>query len=192
MASLRPQANTGEAVAPVIVAFVCANCARAGQTPTSGKRYRPRAPSFVWPTTVHAHEVVVPCAGRLQPEHVLKVFESGADAVCIVACEEDNCHHLAGSKRCAKRAAYVDDLLTQVGLGKNRVMLFHLPGSARQDMALGLGQSIKEDPRMDEKIGSVRDEVVVRLRALRINPLHRPTLPEDMLYEVDDHDESNE
>jgi hypothetical protein len=45
---------------------------------------------------------------------------------------------------------------------------------------------------MDERIAKVRDEVVVRLRALSINPLHQPTLPEDALYEVDDHDESDE
>jgi coenzyme F420-reducing hydrogenase delta subunit len=192
MASLRPQANVGGPVPPVIVAFVCANCARPGLVPTSGKRYRPRAPSFVWPTTVHAHEVVVPCSGRLQPEHVLKVFEAGADAVCVIACEQDNCHYLEGSKRCRRRLDYTDRLLRQAGVGRNRLMLFHLPGSAAQDMALGSGQPVQPDPRIDDKIAAIRDEVVVRLRALPVNPLHRPALPEDALYEVDDYDESDD
>ena len=88
-----------------VTIFVCANCARAGQAPTSAGRPRPAVPDFGWPWPVR--EILVPCTGRLQPEHVLKAFESGSGVVSIVACEEDNCHYLEGSKRCARRADYL-------------------------------------------------------------------------------------
>jgi len=69
----------------VIVVFVCENGSRTGRMPTSGKRFRPETSDFGWPFPVQ--EVVVPCAGRLQPEHLLKAFEGGADAVAVVCCE---------------------------------------------------------------------------------------------------------
>jgi F420-non-reducing hydrogenase iron-sulfur subunit len=195
MASSQLQPIPGEARASsarMIVVFVCANCARSGQMPTSGKRYRPRAPKFQWPASVRALEVVVPCAGRLQPEHVLKVFEAGGDAVCVVACEEINCHYTDGSRRCKRRLDFVKDLLAQSGMGDNRLMLFHLPGSAAQDMALGAGEPGPEGGPFEQKITAIRDEVIVRLRMVQRSPLHQQTMPEEALYEVDDRDDSDE
>jgi F420-non-reducing hydrogenase iron-sulfur subunit len=87
--------------AEAVTAFVCSNCARPGLAPTSAGRPRPSVPNFQWPFPVR--EVLVSCTGRLQPEHVLKAFESGANLVCAVACQEDNCHYLEGSTRCARR-----------------------------------------------------------------------------------------
>ena len=139
MATVQPDAGRALANPPVIVVFICENSARAGRTPTSGKRFRPETPDFGWPFPVQ--QVVVPCAGRLQPEHFLKAFEGGADAVGVVCCEEGNCHHHEGNKRCRRRIEAVSSLLGEVGLGKELLMLFHLPGSAVQDMALGAGAS---------------------------------------------------
>jgi F420-non-reducing hydrogenase iron-sulfur subunit len=195
MPSLLPQLIPGEARASsarVIVVFVCANCARSARMPTSGKRYRPRAPKFQWPASVRALEIVVPCAGRLQPEHLLKVFEAGGDAVCVVACEETNCHYGDGTKRCRRRLDFVDDLLGQADMGKNRLMLFSLPGSSAEDMALGAGQSVPTAAPLEQAITAIRDEVIVRLRAIPRSPLHQQDMPEDALYEVDDQDESDE
>jgi coenzyme F420-reducing hydrogenase delta subunit len=195
MASSQLQPIPGEgraSSARVIVVFVCANCARPGQMPTSGKRSRPRAPKFQWPASVRALEVVVPCAGRLQPEHLLKVFEAGGDAVCVVACEENNCHCGDGSRRCMRRLEFVKHLLAEAGMGKNRLMLFHLPGSAAQDMALGDGQTVPDAAPLEQNITAIRDEVIVRLRMVQRSPLHQQTMPEDALYEVDDQDESDE
>lgn len=86
---------------------------------------------------VQVHEIAVPCTGRLQPEHLLKAFEAGSDAVCVLACAEDNCHYLEGSRRASRRAEYVRGLLDEIGLGRERLMVFHLPGSAREAMMVG-------------------------------------------------------
>jgi len=183
--------TTTATTAHVVTVFVCTNCARGGAAPTSASRRRPSPPRFDWPFS--AYEVVVPCAGRLQPEHVLKVFEAGAEAVCVIACEETNCHYLEGSRRCRRRVEYLGQLLDQVGLGAERLMLFHLPGSATQDMALGLSAAERApEPRLEEQVAEVRRAVVTRLAALRQNPLHQATLPEKTVGELDDDDASQD
>jgi F420-non-reducing hydrogenase iron-sulfur subunit len=152
-----------------ITVFMCANCARPGQALTSGGRPRPSVPNFSWPLPVR--EVLLPCMGRLQPEHVLRAFESGADIVCGVACERDNCHYLEGSKRCARRVDYIRSILDEVGLGGERLMLFSLPGTAAEDMALSAGTpaSALDSEALDARVAGIRDQV---LQALYLSPLH--------------------
>jgi coenzyme F420-reducing hydrogenase delta subunit len=178
----------------VATVFVCANCARPGQKPDSGGRPRPVVPDFRWPVPVA--EVLVSCTGRIQPEHILKAFENGARLVAAVACEDDNCHFLEGSKRCARRVDYLRGILDDIGLGGERLMLLHLPGTAAEDTILGCGGSVActidtEDPR----VIAVRDAIVAALDALVPNPLEASPLDEeaeDAYLEVDDSDESNE
>ena len=176
----------------MIVVFVCENSARAGRMPTSGKRYRPDTPNFGWPFPVQ--ELVVPCAGRLQPEHLLKAFEGGADAVAVVCCEEGNCHHHEGNKRCRRRIEAVSSLLGEVGLGKERLMLFHLPGSAVQDMALGAGESAPAsvDATLKQEVAAVREQFVAGVAALAPSPLRTTGLSEDVPYQLESEDDSNE
>ncbi|MGA2501350.1 MAG: hydrogenase iron-sulfur subunit, partial [Tepidisphaeraceae bacterium] len=97
-----------------VTVFICSNCARAGVEACARFR-RPVTPAFPWPTAVD--EVIVPCAGRLQPEHLLRIFEAGTDLLCVVACEEDNCHNLEGSCRATRRVRYVQGMLDEIGLG---------------------------------------------------------------------------
>ena len=180
----------------VVVAFICENCARPGLVPSSGIRRRPTTPDFNWPFPVG--EVVVPCAGRLQPEHFLKAFEDGADAIGVICCEDGNCHHLEGNRRCSRRLDYVSGLIEQVGLGANRLMIFHLPGSAAEDMALGVdaGASLTAMPVLDatvtRKIAEVREQFIARLASITRNPLCKGALPDESPYEVDSEDESDE
>jgi F420-non-reducing hydrogenase iron-sulfur subunit len=180
------------AAASVIVVFVCENSARAGRMPTSGKRFRPETPNFGWPFPVQ--EVVVPCAGRLQPEHLLKAFEGGADAVAVVCCEEGNCHHHEGNKRCRRRIEAVSSMLEEVGLGKGRLMLFHLPGSAVEDMAIGAGATVPATATqpLGQKVAAVRDQFVARVSTLAANPLHSTGMSEDVPYQLESEDDSNE
>jgi coenzyme F420-reducing hydrogenase delta subunit len=164
-------AETSKETSIAVTAFICVNCARPGQTPDSAGRPRPTVPQFAWPFPVR--EVLVPCTGRLQPEHLLKAFETGSDLVCAVACSEDNCHYVEGSKRCARRVDYLRGVLDEVGLGSERLLLCHLPGTAAQDMALGAG-----DPKgcttapADSLVEAVRDQVSRALEGLSPNPLH--------------------
>jgi len=191
MATVPPGASRAKTAASIVVVFVCENSARAGRVPTSGKRRRPETPDFGWPFPVQ--EVVVPCAGRLQPEHFLKTFEGGADAVAVVCCEEGNCHHQEGSKRCRRRIEAVSSLLAEIGLGKERLMLFALPGSAAQDMALGVGVAAlaAADQELSQKVAGVRDEFVARVATLAPTPLRAAGLSEDVPYQLENEDDSD-
>lgn len=154
-----------------VTIFLCANCARPAGAPTSAGRGRPVTPDFGWPWPVR--EILVPCTGRLQPEHVLKAFESGADLVCAVGCREDNCHYLEGSKRCARRVDYLRSVLRDIGLSGERLMFFTLPGTAAEDMALAAGRPARTCIDLDAQLAAVRDRVMRALEDLPPNPLHR-------------------
>jgi hypothetical protein len=119
---------------------------------------------------------LIPCTGRLQPEHILKAFESGARLVCVVACSEDNCHHLEGSKRCARRVEYVRGILAEVGLGPERLVLCHLPGSAAEDMALAAGRPAPvPDPEASQaRVAAVRADLLAVLDSLTPTPFDLP------------------
>ena len=180
---------------PAVTVFVCANCARPGEAPTSAGRPRPNVPNFAWPLPVR--EVLVPCTGRLQPEHVLKAFDSGASVVCAVACQEDNCHYLEGSQRCARRVDYLRSILDEIGLGADRLMFFHLPGTAVEDMALAAGRPSltlsSED--LDARLAAIRDRVMQALQSLPPNPLRVPPVDEaalDLHQEMDTTDDNAE
>jgi F420-non-reducing hydrogenase iron-sulfur subunit len=172
--SLLCQLGPDGVASPYVTVFLCANCARDGKTPESANRQRPSVPSFAWPFP--AQEVVISCAGRLQPEHVLKAFESGARLVSVIACSEDNCHHLEGSSRCARRVDYVRGILDEIGLGRERLLLSHLPGTASEDMALAAGRPgrVYDADAARALVTEVRAEVLRVLDTLTPTPLDIP------------------
>lgn len=64
-----------------VTAFICANSARPGLTPSSGIRPRPAAPSLNWPFAVQ--EILVPCTGEggypgRQDTHFIDTIEGRA------------------------------------------------------------------------------------------------------------------
>ncbi len=158
-------------VTAAVTAFICASCARSGRTPDSAGLSCPTVPEFDWPFPVR--EVIVPCTGRLQPEHVLKAFESGADLVLTVSCEKDDCKYLQGSERWARRAGYVRTILDQVGLDGRRLMLFHLLGAGTADTALGAGgpTPVYAGEAVGAQVAAIRDAVLQALDSLAPNPL---------------------
>jgi hypothetical protein len=92
----------------------------------------------------------------------------------MVACEDDNCHYLEGSQRCARRADFLRSLLEEIGLGGDRLMLFHLPGTAAQDMALASGRTVEavSAEALDSQAAAIRDRVIENLRVLPPSPLN--------------------
>jgi len=156
-----------------LTVFICANCARPGKELTSAGPTRPVVPDFNWPSP--ARQVVVPCSGRLQPEHVLKAFESGSSVVAVIACQQDNCHYAEGSRRCELRLEYIRSLLKEIGLGEGRLLLSYLPGSASEDLALTSGESAQPNrsDSLEAQIAAIRDSVVEALRVNPPNPLQQ-------------------
>ena len=153
-----------------MTAFVCANCARPGSKPSSLNRAKPAIPDFGWLGQVR--QVLVPCTGRLQPEHVLRAFESGSSIVSVVACSEENCHHIEGSRRCARRVDYIRSILKEIGLGDERLLLFHLSGSAAEDLAVVAGKLATScSPDLAAEVAKIRDKAMHALLYQPRNPL---------------------
>lgn len=137
---------------PAVTMFVCAN---------SGRPQATRS----WPFA--AREVLVPCTGKLQPEHLLKAFEAGADLVCVVACDGDNCHTLEGSRRAVRRVQFVKRILDETGVGGERLILVHLRGSADKGL----------DPDVGRRLADLSKEIADRFEALGTCPLRKDDLP---------------
>jgi F420-non-reducing hydrogenase iron-sulfur subunit len=161
------ESNPGSSV----TVFICANCARPGKELSSAGRARPDIPDFKWPDNFQ--QVVVPCTGRLQPEHVLRAFESGASIVSVIACQEDNCHYIEGSKRCAHRVDYIRSILKEIGLGDERLLLSYLPGSAAEDLTLAAHKQAGKNgsESLYDLVAAIRDQVVQSLRIFPSSPL---------------------
>jgi hypothetical protein len=93
--------------------------------------------------------------------------------VSVVACHEDNCHYIEGSKRCARRIDHIRSILKEIGLGEKRLLLSQLPGSACEDLALAAGKPVpaSSSGSLDAQIAALRDQAVQVLRDLPPNPL---------------------
>lgn len=65
----------------------------------------------------------LPCSGRIEPLHLLRAIESGADAVYLVTCPESTCRYTEGNERAGKRLKYVQGLLQEIGIDPNRLEL---------------------------------------------------------------------
>lgn len=79
-----------------------------------------------------AHIEAVPCTGRIDPRYVLKAFESGAEAVCVLACPTGHCKTLQGNLRAARRIELAREMLAEAGLKPDAAQIF-LPASPEED-----------------------------------------------------------
>jgi hypothetical protein len=133
---------------------------------------RPMMPDFDLPGSV-IQNIILPCAGRLQPEHVLKAFDSGSSVVAVIACEERNCHYTEGSRRCFLRVDYLRPLLEEIGLREGRLLFFRLPEMLEVDYAPPQGRFDSIDPAdsLETRFADVRDQIIEALRIYPSSPL---------------------
>jgi coenzyme F420-reducing hydrogenase delta subunit len=69
----------------------------------------------------------LPCSGRIDPLHLMRALESGADKVYLVTCPEGTCRYHEGNIRAQKRITYVQELIQEIGLEPERVELITTP-----------------------------------------------------------------
>jgi len=119
-----------------IVAFCCEHSAY--QAANKAGRTR-----LYYPDNVRI--IRVPCAGRVDVQHILKAFEKGAAGVLVMGCQEGACQHLTGSTRAKERVKYAESLLKEVGIDGGEVRMVNLA----PDMAQRFIREVKE---MAEKI----------------------------------------
>lgn len=131
---------------PKIIAFCCYYCAYAAADLAGTMRLQ-------YPPTVRLVEQ--PCSGRVDVRVILEAFLQGADGVFVAGCLEGDCHFLKGNLRARKRVAEAKKILTELGLGGERLEMFNLSGS--------MGPRFKE----------IVEEMTERILAVGPNPLRK-------------------
>jgi F420-non-reducing hydrogenase iron-sulfur subunit len=68
----------------------------------------------------------LPCSGRIEPLHLMRALECGADKVYLVTCPEEECRYGKGNIRARKRLSYVQGLIEEIGLEKDRLEIIQM------------------------------------------------------------------
>jgi F420-non-reducing hydrogenase iron-sulfur subunit len=97
---------------PKIVAFLCNWCSYAGADLAGISRIQ-------YPASIRV--IRVPCSGRVDPFHILKALQGGADGVLVSGCHPGDCHYLTGNYVARRRFAVLNDLLEFAGVDPGRV-----------------------------------------------------------------------
>jgi hypothetical protein len=74
---------------------------------------------------------------------------------------------------------YLRSILDEVGLGGERLLLFHLPGTADEDLALAVGKPVPAYSYEAGQAGAavVREGVTEALERLAANPMQTAPVP---------------
>lgn len=129
---------------PNIIGFCCNWCsyAAADLAGTTRMHYPP-----------NIKIIRVPCTGKIDVLHLLKAFEKGADGVFVAGCLEGQCHYLTGNLRAKKRIQHIKKLLSDIGIGGDRVEFYNLSAS------------------MGGRFVEIANEMTERIKSLGPNPL---------------------
>ena len=68
----------------------------------------------------------LPCAGKLDPDFLLKALSLGADGVLVLACPEENCRSHHGNTYARDRLAEARDYLEEAGIDGRRLRFEHI------------------------------------------------------------------
>ena len=131
---------------PRIVAFFCNWCTYTA-TDLAGTARMTYAPNV--------RVIRVMCSGRIDPQFVLAAFRRGADAVLIGGCHPGDCHYQEGNYNAMRRFTLLKNLLTSLGIEKERVRLEWIAASE--------GDKV-------QKVINEMTEAVRRLGPLRLEP----------------------
>ncbi len=89
-------------------------------------------------------EAMMPCSAKVEVSYILRLLESGADGVQVVACPDGDCHSLVGSVKVQKRVDYVRSLIEQIGIGMERVGVSRAEKLSAADLLRLVGGRAKE------------------------------------------------
>ena len=99
---------------PKIICFVCKWCTYAGAdlAGTSRMEYSP-----------NGINIRFLCSSRIDAQHILWAFKSGADGVLVGGCHPGDCHYQDGNYKTLKRISLMENMLKQLGFEEGRLRL---------------------------------------------------------------------
>lgn len=111
---------TNQTYEPKVIALICTYCTYTAADMAGSMRLQ-------YPPNVRVVKLL--CTGKVDILYILEVFKAGADAVMVSGCEIGDCHFLEGNLRAKERVAHAKKLLEEVGLGGDRLEMFHIGAS---------------------------------------------------------------
>jgi len=99
---------------PKIVAFLCNWCSYRAADLAGTSRIK---------AVPNVRPIRVMCSGRVEPDFVLKAFQTGADGVLILGCHPGDCHYIEGNYKTMRRIALLKKMLSQLGIEDERLRL---------------------------------------------------------------------
>lgn len=117
-------------VMPLIVVLYCSRTATGELQGTTAEREV---------KGVRIRTVMMPCSSKVQVHELLRLLADGADGVELVACAEEACRYLVGSRMAEKRVERAKGLLTLAGVTGERLGLTRRTGVTEEGlMELGM------------------------------------------------------
>jgi len=92
----------------------------------------------------------LPCSGRIEPLHLMRAIEAGADKVFLITCPEGACRYREGNLRAEKRLAFTQGLIEEIGLEKKRLELIRSKGGAE----MTIHERVKEILKREENVNT--------------------------------------
>lgn len=129
---------------PIIVAFCCHYCAYTAADMAGSQR-------LPYPSNVKI--VRVPCSGKVDALHLTTAFEKGADGVYVAGCLEGDCHFKNGNEKAAKRVAYVQNYLEEIGIDPERL------------------EMVRVSAGMGHRFAQIATEITAKIRKLGPSPI---------------------
>ncbi len=143
-----PKTSRNKSFEPKIVVFACNWCSYPAADSAGINRMQ-------YPPNVRIIRTM--CMGRVNPSHVLKALELGADGVLVSGCHFEDCHYGFGARNAAEQYKKLEKVVRILGFEKERI---------RQEFI-----SAAEFP----KFVQVVQEMVEQVRKLGPNPI-KPAL----------------
>ena len=91
--------------------------------------------------------VLVPCAGRVGPDLVMRSFGRGADGVVINAWYPGECDYETGNYHAYRQVEYIKEILKVVGLSPDRIKIIYCTaaeGQKFQNEAIEIDKTIRK------------------------------------------------
>jgi NADPH-dependent glutamate synthase beta subunit-like oxidoreductase/coenzyme F420-reducing hydrogenase delta subunit/Pyruvate/2-oxoacid:ferredoxin oxidoreductase delta subunit len=70
--------------------------------------------------------IKVPCVAKLEPPHLIRAFELGAERVLICSCSQEDCQHPDVISQVKQRVDDAKKALSELGLGAERLEMYNL------------------------------------------------------------------
>jgi coenzyme F420-reducing hydrogenase delta subunit/Pyruvate/2-oxoacid:ferredoxin oxidoreductase delta subunit len=130
---------------PRVVIFGCQRSAGVAWQEAQGSRYKVQG---------DVKFISLPCAGKIDPDFVLKALAMGAGGVLVLACPEENCKSLHGNTYARGRIGEVQEYVEEAGFNPARIRFEPLSSNMVWRLIEIIEQflgELKEEPESDRK-----------------------------------------